>query len=42
MYIEIIQTIKVNEIIADIKAISYIYPRHLASAKPYNRKGGKL
>ena len=39
-YIEIIQTIGINEIIADLKA--YTYFRHLAYVKPFNRKGGKL
>jgi hypothetical protein len=41
-YIEIIQAIGINEIIADLKAISYTYLRHLAYVKPFNRKGGKL
>jgi hypothetical protein len=42
MYIEAIQTIGINEIIADLKAISYIYSGHSAYVKPFNRKGGTL
>ena len=36
--IEIIKDLEINEIIADIKAISYIYLRHLAYVKPLNHK----
>jgi hypothetical protein len=41
-YIEIIKPIGINEIIADIKAISYTYLRHLAYVKPFNPRGGTL